>query len=100
MENGKSHAFSSETRWLFSEGRLLLAARRAMFSAPRRRKRLDGYVARNENFVLVLPNSDLSDLAPVGCVAPFDAKCSIDDWCVEERNAPYAGISRARPLAS
>ena len=59
-----------------------------------------GYGARNENFVLVLPNSDLSDLAPVGCVATFDAPCSIDDWCVEERNAPYAGISRAPPLAS
>ena len=61
--------------------------------------RLAGYGARNENFVLVLPNSDLSDLAPVGCVATSDAPCSIDDWCVEERNAPYAGMSRAQPLA-
>jgi hypothetical protein len=49
MGYGKSPSCEQPDPYLFS------AARRATFSAPRRRQRLGRYLDRNENFVLVWP---------------------------------------------
>lgn len=61
MENGKWQI----QRCLFSNGlivfqsRLFSAARRATFSARRRRKRLHRYARQNKNFVLVFSADEL-----------------------------------------